>query len=66
MGHVIIGIVFLFIGSSQRCLYNIQYILEINEKATLNINMPYSENRLLKIAARDKAVLYFSLWPGVV
>ena len=40
--------------------------LEINEKATLNINMLYSENRLLKIAARDKAVLYFSLWPGVV
>ena len=52
-------------NTQSRVLQADWFILEINEKATLNINMPYSENRLLKIAARDKAVLYFSLWPGV-
>ena len=46
VGQANIGIIFSFIGNSQ-CLYNTKttlidwFILEINDNATLNTNMPY-------------------------
>ena len=55
-GHVNIWIIFSYIGNSQWCLFNtlskmigcstVQLIFKNDEKAILNINMPYVKNRL--------------------